>query len=145
MKAEAPLIISRPERQRTGQRWLFRLLTALLWGLWLSLWRPIAALAAHALGWSAPAAALGWSSSQSVGSDWLQVLQVAAVALTAMVGWSLYNRWRFTGRQRRRTTIVVSRAEMAAALGATEETAAALARARRVVVAVSDAGVMTVS
>lgn len=100
--ASPDLIIENPALQSTGQKVLYGTLTVVFWAIWIYLWLPLITLA----GWSF---GLFRFMDIMVVRDGLTALRgvlmfylfVVAVMGGSLILWALYNRIRFSGRERR--------------------------------------------
>lgn len=103
--APADLIIEDPKLQTLGQKTLYGLLTVVFWALWIYLWLPLITLLAWAFGISRfvdiMVVGQGFEALKEVIVVYFIVIAVMGGAL---VLWALYNRIRFSGRERRTNT-----------------------------------------
>jgi poly-beta-1,6-N-acetyl-D-glucosamine biosynthesis protein PgaD len=100
-----PLIITRPERQSTAQRWGFGLLTVLFWGLFGYFIRPLLTMAAWSIGY--------WRFHDVMieGHGFNHLLRllaiygiiIASISLS-LIGWSIYNLIRYGYHEKRKTS-----------------------------------------
>jgi biofilm PGA synthesis protein PgaD len=144
MKAD-PLIINRPERQKPLQRLTSALITMVAWALWVSLWLPLLTLIAWLLGLQDVYIKLGLDHPFQAAQNLNMVLGVACVCAASFGAWSLYNRMRFRGKQRRHANRVIDLQEMAPVLDASVDTARYLRTHRRSVVQFNEHGGMYLS
>lgn len=100
-----PLIITRPERQSTSQRWGYGLLTILFWGLFGYFIRPLMTLVAWAVGY--------WRFHDVMidnhGINHFARLLLIYVAIIggmsfSLIAWSIYNLLRFGHNEKRVTS-----------------------------------------
>ena len=124
-----PAIIHAPSAQAPGSRTLYGLATLVVWAVYAWLWLPLATLLLWVLG-----VRLGFMelylAQQKIDPMllvWLPALLLACACV--LIGWAEYNRWRFAGRDRRNGRGDVTRDEVATAMHAPPELAAALAAA----------------
>lgn len=133
-------VISRPDSVPRVRRGLFAALTAVAWSAFAWLLTPVVTL----LLWAAGAVTFYDEAVSRIGDVQASVLLAvsgSAVLLAAvLLVWAEVQRYRFGGPERRRRPDDVDAAEVAAALGATDEVTAALRSARVVVVHVDEAG-----
>lgn len=100
--APADLIIEDPALQSTGQKVLYGTLTLAFWALWFYLWLPLITL----VGWSLGVFQFVDIMVVREGFDalrgvlWIYLIIIAAMG-GALIAWALYNRLRFSGRERR--------------------------------------------
>ena len=140
MKAE--FIIEKPESQRPLQRATFALITMVAWTLWISLWMPVLTAIAWLLGMQNAYRQLGLVHPLHAASDLRLVVMVALVSSLSIGTWSQYNRFRFSGKQKRRANRPLDIADMAPALAASVNTAKQLRAGRRSVIQFTDNGHM---
>ncbi|SDD84192.1 poly-beta-1,6-N-acetyl-D-glucosamine biosynthesis protein PgaD [Aquimonas voraii] len=116
-KPSGPLIVV-PEKVSWRQRTLSHLLTSAAWAAYFWLIAPLLTTLAWALGlryaWLELTAPL--LTGDGMPGLLLPILGGGGVAVLLL--WAEFNRWRFTGVERRKTTPPVSDAVVAAALGA---------------------------
>ncbi|MCZ7564460.1 MAG: poly-beta-1,6-N-acetyl-D-glucosamine biosynthesis protein PgaD [Burkholderiales bacterium] len=98
-----PLIIERPDLQTGGQRWLSLALTLLFWLFYIYLWLPLVTLAGWAFGlWRGYDVFLLNEGYRSFTTILLWYAATIALFSAMLIGWALYNGFRFRGRERRR-------------------------------------------
>ncbi|HZP87726.1 MAG TPA: poly-beta-1,6-N-acetyl-D-glucosamine biosynthesis protein PgaD [Burkholderiales bacterium] len=122
--APSELIIEDPELQTTGQKVLYATLTVVFWAVWIYLWLPLITLAGWAFGVQRFVDVMlvqdGWVTLRDVLAFYL--ITIAIMGGTLIV-WATYNRVRFTGRERRVSTVAEpSSVRLAKTLGAPEST-----------------------
>ena len=139
MKAEA-IVIQRPERQHPAHRFLFTTATLMAWMAWISLWLPLATLAAWGMGVRLGYVEMVVREHGHGGEDLGKLLLLAAMCALVMLAWSSYNYLRFAHLDRRRRSRAVDRRAIAAALGIQQDTAAWMQRAPRMVLEFPDGG-----
>lgn len=131
-------LIRKPHAQPALRRTAWGFVTAAFWAFYLYLWAPLVTLLLWAFGIRTAAYELYLRGSH-VEPFLLAVLPLLTLACAALlVAWAEYNRWRFGGHDRRRPQPDAPRAEIAAALGADEATAAALLAGKRTVLRMDD-------
>ena len=100
-----PLIITRPERQSTSQRWGFGLLTVLFWGLFGYFIRPLVTLVAWAVGyWRFHDVMIDGHGIEHLASLLLIYAAIIAGMSLSLIAWSLYNLLRFGHNEKRMTS-----------------------------------------
>jgi biofilm PGA synthesis protein PgaD len=117
LKAMAPLIIA-PERASTSQRALSRLFTTLAWAAYMWLIAPLLTSLAWLLGIRSAWLELSRPLIDGTGAPGLLLPILAGVGAGLLLLWGEFNRWRFTGVERRKHTPPVTDAVVAKALGA---------------------------
>jgi poly-beta-1,6-N-acetyl-D-glucosamine biosynthesis protein PgaD len=124
---DAPELLTR--RQRTAGA----LITAVMWGAYAYLWLPLVSLLAWGLGVEFAYEAMvraGGASALRTALFWYAVM-LLAVVLTVSI-WSLLNKWRFAGSNRRTAHSAVADESMADYFGVTLGDLARLRSAPRV-------------
>jgi biofilm PGA synthesis protein PgaD len=125
--------IDAPELLTRRQRTLGALITGLMWGAYAYLWLPLVSLLAWGLGLEFAYEAMvraGGASALRTALFWYGVMLVDVV-LTVSV-WSLLNKWRFAGHNRRTAHLGVADETMADYFGVTLEDLARLRKAQRI-------------
>ena len=99
-----PLIITKPERQSSTQRWGFGLLTLLFWGLFGYFIRPLVTMAAWVLGyWRFHDVMIeGHGINALFRLLLIYVAIIAGMSLT-LIAWSIYNLLRYGHHEKRVT------------------------------------------
>ena len=115
--AHAP-IIEQPERASATQRVVSRVLTAAAWAAYVWLIAPLLTSLAWALGLRYAWLELSAPLLAGTGTPGLLLPILAGIGAGLLLGWGEFNRWRFTGVERRRATPPVSDAVVAAAINA---------------------------
>lgn len=94
-------IISRPDRVPQAKRTFWGAVTAVFWALYLYLWMPLVTLALWFLGIKKGYAEL-YLRQNSIEPFLLIALPIMAlIAMVMLVSWAEYNRYRFSGEDRR--------------------------------------------
>lgn len=119
-------LIHAPHRQQRLQRHLWQLLTAVCWAAYLYLWLPLFTLLLWLVGIRVAVFELYERRDQVDPFVLLALPAMALICALLLIGWAEYNRIRFQGRERRQKIADVPREELAAALGARDEVAAAM-------------------
>ncbi|MBN2418263.1 MAG: poly-beta-1,6-N-acetyl-D-glucosamine biosynthesis protein PgaD [Deltaproteobacteria bacterium] len=97
-----PLIITRPEKQSTSQRWGYNLLTLAFWAIFAYFFRPVLTMAAWVIGYSR----FHDIMIENHGIEHLfrllliYALIIACMSL-ALIAWSLYNLLRYGHHEKR--------------------------------------------
>ncbi len=137
------LHIEAPELLSKRRRLTDALITGLMWALYSYLWAPLVSLVAWLLGaefaYDVMVRAGGIHALKDVMWFYLVMLLCIFVVVTA---WSLVNRLRFAGKDRRKARRVVTSAELAAYYSLDTEQWANLREARVVRMSVDEAGVI---
>lgn len=117
MTAKSSLIIRRPNLQTRFQRTLFGFITLVLWLLWIYLWLPLITAILWILGIRAAYLDLflGARGLGLIGIGWISL-----IALVTMTYWSLYNRFRYAKKMRRKSSGAVAKSDIAAVFGVTD-------------------------
>lgn len=131
-------VISRPDGVPRVRRGLFAALTAVAWSAFAWLLTPVVTLLLWAVGGATVYDEVVVRTGDVQTTILLGVGGAAVGLAVVLLTWAEVQRHRFSGRERRGRPEDVGSADVAAALGATEEVAAVL-RARRVVVVHLDA------
>ncbi len=116
-KPVAPLIVV-PEKVSWRQRTLSHLLTGAAWAAYFWLIAPLLTTVAWALGLRYAWLELTAPLLTGEGTPGLLLPLLAGGGVIVLLAWAEFNRWRFTGVERRKATPPVSDAVVAAALGA---------------------------
>ncbi|TCV93331.1 poly-beta-1,6-N-acetyl-D-glucosamine biosynthesis protein PgaD [Luteibacter rhizovicinus] len=143
MKAEA-IIIQRPDHQSPAQRVFFGLATLVAWAFWVFLWLPLITLVAWGFGFRTTYVEMFVQSRGKGGTDLVELLLLAAVCALIVIAWSLYNRFRYGGRVRRRAFRSIQPDETAHAMGTTESAVLAMRDARISTIEFADDGALHV-
>lgn len=125
--------IDAPELLTRRQRTLGALITAIMWGAYAYLWLPLVSLLAWLLGFEFAYEVMvraGGASALRTALLWYSVMLVDVV-LTVSI-WSLLNKWRFAGHNRRTAHSAVADESMADYFGVTLDELARLRAARHV-------------
>jgi len=117
LKAMAPLI-NAPERASTSQRALSRVFTTLAWAAYMWLIAPLLTSLAWLLGVRSAWIELSRPLIEGTGTPGLLLPILAGIGAGLLLLWGEFNRWRFTGVERRKHTPPVTDAVVAKALGA---------------------------
>jgi len=117
LKAIAPLI-NAPERASTSQRALSRVFTTLAWAAYMWLIAPLLTSLAWLLGVRSAWIELSRPLIEGTGTPGLLLPILAGIGAGLLLLWGEFNRWRFTGVERRKHTPPVTDAVVAKALGA---------------------------
>ncbi len=131
-------IIHRPQLQPFAQRTLWRMVTVLMWALYLYLLAPLLTLVMWLLGFRIASQQL---QEREYGVDPFVLLSLPLMALACallLIGWAEYNRRRFSGPDRRRHHDRIARSEVALALGASQEVMRQLDQGRITVLHMDD-------
>lgn len=111
--SKRPLIIENPELQTPRQRYAFAAMTLAFWILWFYLWIPAVSLLAWLFGaerfYQEMIIKSGLSALIEVLSIYSAIVLGMGIVLT---GWAWYNQLRFRGRDKRRSSAIVSPAEV---------------------------------
>jgi biofilm PGA synthesis protein PgaD len=118
MRAQSPLIISRPERQSGAQHALFGALTVSIWALWIYLWLPLITGILWTVGIRSAYTQI-FKGSRGI-SLWVIVWILGAVIVTVAY-WSGYNNIRYGGRTQRRQAKAVSKTMIGRKFGVTAD------------------------
>ncbi len=116
-KPQGPLIVT-PEKVGWRDRTLSHLLTSAAWAAYFWLIAPMLTTVAWALGARYAWVELTAPLLTGEGMPGLLLPILAGVGVGVLLLWAEFNRWRFTGVERRRTTDPVSDDIVAASLGA---------------------------
>ena len=139
------IYIDAPERLTRRQRTVSALLTGLMWAAYAYLWLPLFSLLAWGLGirfaYDVMIEAGGASALRSA-LFWYAVLLVDVVLAVAI--WSLLNKWRFAGHNRRTAHEHVADATLAAYFGIAARDLEQLRAARCIAVDIDGQGKPTV-
>lgn len=133
--------IDAPELLTRRQRTLGALLTGLMWGAYAYLWLPLVSLLAWGLGFEFAYEVMveaGGASALRTALFWYGVMLVDVV-LTVTI-WSLLNKWRFAGHNRRTAHPGVADDNMAAYFGVTLDDLARLRAARGIEIEIDALG-----
>lgn len=130
--ARAPLIMY--ARQKPLQRSLHALITFAVWALWFYLLLPLLTLLAWFLGIRNALVVLVVRNHGGGLFDMLLVLKIALIAAIVVQAWAAYSMLRFGGKDRRRAHKIVRPAAVAAWFGISDNSAAMMREAQRVVV-----------
>ena len=126
------IYIDAPEALTRRQRTVGALITAFMWAAYGYLWLPLVSLLAWGLGIELAYAAVvkvGGASALRTALFWYGVMLVDVMLTVAL--WSLINKWRFAGHNRRTAHEHVPDAELADYFGVTAQDLARLRNARR--------------
>lgn len=134
------LIISAPERQSRAQRSLYASLTAFAWLAWISLWLPLITLVAWCLGMDQAYAQVVLASTQDGAEALAGLMRAAVVCAFLLFLWSVYNRRRYGGRDRRRAVREACPKAIADFFGAEPIVSQRLRSARRTILHVDPSG-----
>lgn len=131
-------LIRKPRQQPRLQRTLWGAVNVLFWAFLLYLWAPLLTVLSWLFG-----IRLAWRQlyeyQEQLDPFLLMALPVIFLCCTiGLIGWSEYNRRRFSGKERRRPTAAIDRKQIATDLGASPAVAAALATAKSIVVHMDD-------
>jgi biofilm PGA synthesis protein PgaD len=131
-------LIRKRRRQPRLQRTAWGFVTLAFWGFYLYLWAPLLTLLAWLLG-----GRLAWLQLYEHGQHLDPFLIVALPVILAccaalLIAWAEYNRFRFTGKERRTPRKDASTEEVARNLGAPPHVAARLASARVITLHMDD-------
>ncbi|MBB3228644.1 biofilm PGA synthesis protein PgaD [Luteibacter sp. Sphag1AF] len=144
MKAEA-IIIQRPDHQKPAQRVFFGLVTLAAWAFWFFLWLPLITLFAWAFGVHTTYVEIFRKSTGNGETDLMTLVTLAACCAIVFIAWSVYNRFRFGSKVRRRNARIITPAESAYAMGTTEEAVLSLRDARISTIGFEDSGKLYVA
>lgn len=109
---QSPELLTRPEKTRDA------VVTAVLWAVYAYLWLPLVSLVAWLVGYERAYEVMVRSGGAEQIKELLIVYAAVVLAIVAAVaGWSLSNRWRFRGRNRRRAPMAVTDEAIAAYFG----------------------------
>jgi biofilm PGA synthesis protein PgaD len=132
-------IIDRPWRQPRLHRSFFGLVTAAFWLVYAYLWLPLLTLALWAIGIRNASFEL-YLREHQVEPFLLVALPLLAIAsATLLIAWAEYNRFRFSDKDRRSAHVNIGHDEVAAAFGASMETARGLSDSKVAVLNMNDA------
>lgn len=123
-------LIHKPSLQPGLQHTFFSLATLMAWSAYLYLWAPLVTLALWWAGARSTYIQLYLQHNQVNLPLLLQLLVLASVCATLLIGWAEYNRIRFQGVDRRGRQPDTSLADIALAMGMPIEQASALQDAR---------------
>jgi poly-beta-1,6-N-acetyl-D-glucosamine biosynthesis protein PgaD len=124
--------IDAPEVLTRRQRTFGALITALMWAVYCYLWLPLVSLLAWGLGIELAYEAVvkaGGAGALRTAAFWYAVMLGDVVVTVAL--WSLINKWRFAGHNRRTAHEQVPDTELADHFGVTAQDLARLRTARR--------------
>jgi biofilm PGA synthesis protein PgaD len=128
MRAQSPLIISRPERQSGPQHAVFGALTLTIWVLWIYLWLPLITAILWMVG-------IHWAYIQvfqgTRGVSLWVILWIMLSTVIAVASWSNYNNIRYAKKTQRRRAQAVHKAAIREKFGITSPTLSLLLRERR--------------
>ena len=133
--------INAPELLTRRQRTLGALVTGLMWAAYAYLWLPLVSLLAWGLGFELAYEVMvraGGASALRTELFWYGIMLVDVV-LTVTV-WSLFNKWRFAGHNRRTAHSPVADASLADYFGVTQDELARLRAAQRVEIEIDGLG-----
>ncbi|AEQ94971.1 poly-beta-1,6-N-acetyl-D-glucosamine biosynthesis protein PgaD [Xanthomonas oryzae] len=125
-------LIRKPHQQSLLKRVAWSILTLAGWGIYLSLWAPLASTL-----WELLNGRLTWAQAhgQDRSLDPFMVVALPGLLICCpalLIGWAEYNRLRFSGEERRTALKNVERSEIARSLGASQALAEQLATAKAV-------------
>ena len=144
MRAEA-ILIDRPDRQSWWRRIGYAIITIVAWVIWILLWLPVLTIIAHALGLPDVYRDIILIAPLQNHNDLHVIGWLAMASAVIFASWSGYNRYRFSGLQRRQGNEPFGLTATAATLGASVVTAERLQSSRRSVVDFEEDGTMVVA
>lgn len=112
------IYIDAPEELTRRQRTVGALITAVMWAAYAYLWLPLVSLFAWGLGFELAYDAVvraGGAGALRTALSWYGLV-LANVIVTVAI-WSLFNRWRFAGKNRRTAHPMVTDAALAECFG----------------------------
>ncbi len=128
-----PEILYRPDLQPVGQRTLYSLLTVFAWVVWLYLFLPLISLAAWWFGIDLFSRYLLGPEDRRHLLTLLGYAGVVVLSAVVIVAWSVYNRRRFGGLDRRKPLPPVQDEELLTRFGTDSPTLVALRTERRLI------------
>ena len=131
-------LIQKPRQQPRLQRTAWGFVTLVFWAFYFYLWAPVLTLISWLVG-----GRLAWvqlyERKQQLDPFLIIALPVLLVGCAALlIVWAEYNRFRFSGKERRAPRIDVAHADIARDLGATDALARQLASAKAVMLHMDD-------
>jgi biofilm PGA synthesis protein PgaD len=128
MRAQSPLIISRPERQSGTQHAIFGALTVTVWALWFYLWLPLITAVLWMVG-------IRWAYIQvfkgTRGVSLWVILWIMLSVIVIVAYWSGYNNIRYARKTQRRRAQPLYKIAIREKFGITSPTQSLLLRERR--------------
>ena len=99
-----PLIITRPDRQSTGQRWGYGFLTIVFWGLFVYFIKPLITMAVWVIAyWRFQNIMIEGHGIEHLARLLLIYALIILGMMLSLIGWSMYNLLRY-GHHEKRTT-----------------------------------------
>lgn len=111
--SKRPLIIDNPELQTPRERYAFAALTLVFWIVWFYLWIPVVSLLAWLFGAERFYQAMITHSGLDALIELLGLYSIIILVMgVILAAWAWYNQVRVRGRDKRRSSITVTPAEV---------------------------------